>query len=189
MNAIYITPFGTIEEEVMSALEISVWQIYGYEVRRMPKLPEPEYALDRHTNQYNSSLLLKKLLQQIPSDAVRVLGVTDHDLFIPMLSFVFGHAQVNGSVAVISLARLHQEFYHLLENKQLFLHRVIKEAVHELGHTFGLIHCPDLKCAMSLSNSIQQVDKKNEELCANCSILFEEFTKRQDRMNDMEIQQ
>ncbi len=189
MNAIYLVPFGTIEEEVMSTLEICVWQMYGLEVRRMPMLPEPDYAFDHQTKQYSSALLLKNLLRQIPKDAVRVLGITNYDLFIPMLSFVFGHAQLNGSVAVISLARLHQEFYHLPENKQLFLHRVMKEANHELGHTFGLIHCSDSKCAMSLSNTIQQVDKKTEELCQNCSILFEEFTKHLYRNNGREIQQ
>lgn len=189
MNAIYLAPFGMIEEEVLSTLEICVWQIYGFEVRRMSPLPEPEYALDRLANQYSSTLLLKNLLGQVPTDAVRVLGVTTHDLFIPMLSFVFGHAQVNGPVAVISLARLHQKFYQLPENRHLFLHRVMKEAVHELGHTFGLIHCADTKCAMSLSNAIQHVDKKTEELCSNCSILFEEFTKHLYRNKGMEIQQ
>jgi archaemetzincin len=173
----------------MSTLEVCVWQIYGYEVKRMPNLPDPSYALDAKTNQYSSALLLKDLLRRVPSDAVRVLGVTNHDLFIPMLSFVFGHAQVNGPVAVISLARLHQEFYRLPENKQLLLHRVMKEAVHELGHTFGLVHCSDGRCAMSLSNAIQHVDKKTEELCANCSILFEDFTKQKRRENGMEIQQ
>ena len=189
MSAIYLVPFGIIDEEVMSTLEICVWQIYGFEVRRMSNLPDPDYAFDRQTNQYSSTLLLKNLLHKVPNDAVRVLGVTNHDLFIPMLSFVFGHAQVNGPVAVISLARLRQEFYQLPQNKSLFLHRVMKEAVHELGHTFGLIHCSDVRCAMSLSNAIQQVDKKSEELCENCSILFEEFTKHKDRINGMEIQQ
>ncbi len=188
MKAIYLVPFGIIEDEVMSTLEICVWQIYGFEVRRMSKLPEPDFAYDRQTNQYSSALLLKNLLGQIPKDAVRVLGVTNCDLFIPMLSFVFGHAQLNGPVSVISLARLHQKFYHLPENRELFLHRVMKEAVHELGHTFGLIHCADVRCAMSLSNAIQQVDKKTEELCTNCSILFEEFNKQLHRSNRMEMQ-
>lgn len=174
MKAIYLAPFGQIDDEVLSTLEVCLWQIFGYEVRRMPALPDPAFAFDAQTGQYSSALLLKDLLRQRPRDAVRVLGVTDRDLFIPMLSFVFGHAQLNGFVAVISLARLHQKFYRLPENKQLFHHRVMKEAVHELGHTFGLIHCSDPVCAMSLSNAIQQVDKKTEELCGNCTILFEE---------------
>jgi archaemetzincin len=174
VNALYLIPFGTIDDDVISALEICLWQIYGFNIRRVPALPEPDFAFDRQTQQHSSTLMLRELLKHIPNDAVRVLGITSHDLFIPMLSFVFGHAQVNGKAAVISLARLHQNFYRLPENRELFLHRTMKEAVHELGHTFGLVHCSDTKCAMSLSNTIQQVDRKTEELCTNCSILFEE---------------
>lgn len=183
MKAVYLVPFGAIDDEVLSVLEIGLWQIFGCEVKRLTPLDEPEYAFDPATRQHNSALLLKALVRSIPADALRVLGVTHCDLFIPMLSFVFGHAQVNGPAAVISLARLHQEFYGVGKNHQLFLHRVIKEAVHELGHTFGLIHCSDTTCAMSLSNSIQQVDVKSEELCSNCSILFEESLKQIRRMN------
>ena len=181
MSAIYLVPVGSIEDEVMKTLEACLWQIFGFEVKRMPAMEDPVYAYDRQTQQYSSTLILKEILKNIPKDAVRVLGITDRDLFIPMLSFVFGHAQVNGQAAIISLARLRQEFYGLpvedstrRENRLLFLYRAMKEAVHELGHTFGLVHCADTSCAMSLSNTIQQVDRKTEELCKNCTILLEE---------------
>lgn len=186
MKAIYLVPLGSIDEDVMETLSVSLWQIFGFEVKRMPALSEPEFAFDHLTNQYSSTLILRELLKTIPKDAVRVLGITTQDLFIPMLSFVFGHAQVNGPAAVISLARLHQTFYHLPENRDLFFHRVMKEAVHELGHTFGLIHCSDMRCAMSLSNAIQQVDRKTEELCANCTILFEDSIHDIRRSNGVE---
>lgn len=174
MKAIYLVPLGSIDDDVTDALAICLWQIFGFDVKRLPELPEPAYAFDSRTMQYSSTLILRELLKNIPKDAERMLGITTHDLFIPMLSFVFGHAQVNGPAAVISLARLHQSFYQLPENPDLFFHRVMKEAVHELGHTFGLVHCSDPRCAMSLSNAIQQVDRKTEELCANCAILFED---------------
>lgn len=186
MKAIYLVPLGSINEHVMETLSVCIWQIFGFEVKRLPALPEPEYACDRAAQQYSSVLILRELLKNVPADAVRVLGITTHDLFIPMLSFVFGHAQVNGPVAVISLARLHQRFYHLPENSDLFFRRAMKEAVHELGHTFGLIHCSDQQCAMSLSNAIQQVDRKTEELCANCTILFEESIHDIRRMDGVE---
>lgn len=187
MKAIYLAPFGSIDESVMNALENCLWQIFGFEVKRLSNMPEPNFALDKNQNQYNSTLLLKNLLKDVPNDALKVLGVTQFDLFIPMLSFVFGHAQVNGTVAVISLARLHQQFYNLPENSNIFLHRVMKEAVHEIGHTFGLLHCPEPHCAMSLSNAIQQVDKKSEELCANCLIRYEDIAKHIYQKNTMEI--
>jgi archaemetzincin len=117
---------------------------------------------------------LRDLLKQCPADAVRVLAITEKDLFIPMLSFVFGQAQLQGQMAIVSLARLRQEFYELPANRALFLARALKETVHELGHTFGLTHCLDRKCPMSLSTSIQQVDGKTDEFCESCKILLRE---------------
>lgn len=186
MKAIYLVPIGPIDDEVMETLSMCLWQIFGFEVKRMHGLPEPEFAYDQQTNQYSSTLILRELLKSIPRDAVRVLGITTRDLFIPMLSFVFGHAQVNGTAAVISLARLHQSFYHLPENRDIFFHRAMKEAVHELGHTFGLIHCSDQRCAMSLSNAIQHVDRKTERLCVNCMVLYEDSIHEIRRSNGVE---
>jgi archaemetzincin len=94
-----------------------------------------------------------------------------------MLSFVFGQAQLNGPGAVVSLARLGQEFYGLPANPTLLISRSVKEALHEIGHTFGLTHCSDIRCPMSLSNNVRQVDMKGEELCKSCTIVLEEHTK------------
>ena len=105
---------------------------------------------------------------------MKVLAVTGVDLFIPMLSFVFGQAQFGGSAALISLARLQQEFYGIPPNPGLTTTRAVKECIHEVGHTFGLIHCPDPGCPMSLSNNMRQVDVKSDEFCSNCSIILEE---------------
>ncbi len=173
----------------MTILEESCWQIFGFEVKRTVTYPEPMFAMNETTRQFSSALMLKEILKRIPSDAVRVLGVTNQDLSIPMLSFVFGLAQLNGPAAVISLARLRPKFYRLEENNDLFHRRIVKEAVHELGHTFGLIHCPDPHCAMSLSNAIQQVDVKKSELCNNCMILFEESVNQIRRLDGMEKEQ
>lgn len=174
MNSIYLIPFGPIEDELLLELEIGLWQVFGFNMKRLPAFPDPDYALDPKANQWSSIPILKHLLQARPVDAVRVLGITERDLFIPMLSFVYGHAQLSGPAAVISLARLRQKFYRLPPNDPLLHHRAMKEAVHELGHTFGLVHCSDPECAMSLSNSIRMVDAKRPELCTNCSELLEE---------------
>ena len=89
-----------------------------------------------------------------------MLAVTDRDLFIPVLTFVYGHAQLGGRVAVVSLARLRQEFYGMAPNHELLLERAAKEALHESGHTFGLVHCADRSCAMSLATNIRQIDDR-----------------------------
>lgn len=178
MSAIYMVTVGELDKEALKVIETALWQSFGFETRRLSGIPEPVYAFDSQRQQYSSVLILRDLVARVPVDAVRLLAVTERDLFIPMLSFVFGQAQVDGRVAVVSLARLRQEFHGLPQNDQLLLSRAVKEVVHEVGHTFGLTHCIDATCPMSLSNAVRQVDQKGEELCRNCLISLEESIRK-----------
>ena len=94
--------------------------------------------------------------------------MTDKDLCIPILTYVFGEAQVGGTAAVVSLARLRQEHYGLAPDRPLLLERLRKECLHELGHTFGLVHCPLRECVMHLSNTVVDVDTRGGEFCTGC---------------------
>ncbi|MBW7888180.1 MAG: archaemetzincin family Zn-dependent metalloprotease [Bacteroidetes bacterium] len=177
MSSLYILPIGEVYAEILKNLEIGLWETLGFDIAYLPKMEQTDFALDKTRSQFSSTLILKEMMKRIPHDAVRVLGITENDLFIPMLSFVFGHAQVSGKLALISTARLRQEFYQLPKNDELLFLRTVKEALHELGHTFGLLHCADTTCAMSLSNGIQQVDFKKDDYCRDCRILFNESSK------------
>ena len=97
-----------------------------------------------------------------------MLGVCAVDLYIPILTFVFGEAQMGGPCAVVSAHRLRQEFYGLPPDPELFRQRVIKEAVHELGHTLNLTHCEDYRCAMAPSHAVEWIDLKESALCTPC---------------------
>ncbi len=101
-----------------------------------------------------------------------MLGVTEQDLFIPMLTFLYGQAQLGGRAAIVSLARLRQEFYGLATDDPLLRLRASKEALHEVGHTFGLVHCRDERCVMAASTGIERVDSKRGEFCRPCAILL-----------------
>ena len=116
------------------------------------------------------------LMLGVPAGASKMLVLTEADLFIPMLSFVYGQAQLGGTAAIVSLARLHQRFYGLPENRPLLFVRVRKEALHELGHAYGLTHCEDRLCTMSLSTGIQQLDMKGAGFCDGCAVLLREVT-------------
>ena len=113
--------------------------------------------------------MLEMLLRRCPEDACKLLAVTEHDLFIPVLTFVFGQAQLGGRVGVVSFARLRQEFYGLAPNREVFLERAHKEALHETGHLFGLVHCAERTCAMSLATTVRQIDLKDDAFCAACA--------------------
>lgn len=99
---------------------------------------------------------------------MRILLVVDQDLFVPDLNFVFGEAEIGGPAAIISLTRLRPEFYRLKPDRNVFRERTAKEAVHELGHTFGLVHCRNSSCVMFFSNSLLDTDRKKNDFCSAC---------------------
>lgn len=166
---ICLLPVVGVAAADLDAMERFVADYYGCETRRLPPLAAPPEAHDAHRGQHDATTLLRAALPLCPRDATRVLVVTEYDIFIPMLTFIFGQAQVNGPAAILSLARLRQEFYGLPALRELFLERALKEIVHELGHTFGLVHCADRTCAMSLSINVTNIDVKRSELCAACA--------------------
>jgi len=104
----------------------------------------------------------------------RVLGVVDFDLYVPSLHFVFGEADLENRVAIISLCRLKPEYYGLSEDRDRFKERVLKEGMHELGHTYGLGHCPNPLCVMHFSNSLLDTDIKKASLCPQCEKRFKQ---------------
>ncbi len=159
--------------DVQSTAEAIAGQ-FDFDVRILDPLPDPAPAFDPVRRQYNSVHVLRELVATCPPDAHRLVGLTDRDLFIPMLSFVFGQAQLGGQVALVSFARLRQEFYGLPPSGPVFEHRARKEVFHELGHTFGLTHCSDRDCPMSLSTGIAQVDLKSGRYCASCTAMLRE---------------
>lgn len=174
MDFVDLILFGPVEDAVMEALEGCVRSGFGLTPRRLPPLPDPLFAYDPARGQFDSARILREVFERRDPRASRVLGVTRVDLYIPVLSFVFGQAQLEGPAALVSLARLRQEFYGFPPDVPLLLERTAKEALHELGHSFGLIHCPDPACVISLSSSIEQVDAKNGAFCPGCRALLEE---------------
>lgn len=126
-------------------------------------------TFDANHIQYNSTQILQLLLNsnKIQNDSKAII-LTDLDLFVPILTYVFGEAELNGRAAVASSHRLHSEYYGLPKNEQLLQTRITKEVIHELGHTFGLIHCKDYKCVMHSSTYVEDIDYKEFTFCESC---------------------
>jgi archaemetzincin len=135
-------------------------------------MEEPIYAYDERRGQYNSKLILKHLITRCPQDTLRLIAVTHVDLYVPILKFVFGLAQMAGQCAVISIHRLRPQFYDLPPDPDILLARVEKTVLHELGHSLGLTHCRDRRCVMYSSTRIEDTDFKRSDYCPTCGELF-----------------
>lgn len=169
MPVLHVVPFycGTATD-LIDGLEERLARVFGVRVEHHPPSFEPEVAYDASRGQYNSRILLAQLLRQAPADDSRVLGVTALDLFIPVLTYVFGEAQVNGKAAVVSSHRLDNALYGLPASHELLFERLCKEAIHELGHTYNLVHCHNAECVMTSSMQIDGVDLKSDRFCSRC---------------------
>lgn len=130
---------------------------------------DARFARDTERLQYHSTAILKRLSELVCDPGVRLLGVTALDLFVPIFTFVFGEAQLEGHCAVVSFYRLGEERYGLAPDETKLNQRLAKEAVHELGHTFGLRHCDDWRCVMASSHSVERLDLKSVDLCEFCA--------------------
>jgi archaemetzincin len=126
-------------------------------------------AFDSLRRQINSTALLGQILNGSKGALGKRIAIVDVDLFIPILTFVFGEAQLNGSAAVVSTHRLSEHYYGLTSNDALKVSRLEKEVVHELGHTFGLYHCRQFECVMRSSPSVEEIDLKRVQPCRACS--------------------
>jgi archaemetzincin len=171
--AVLETPGEEIAEPVMTAIAQVLEDTFPVRALARPALRMPPEAFDPARLQYSAPVALASVLAG-DNGPEKLLAVTAADLYIPMLSFVYGQAQLNGRAALVSLARLRQQFYGLHGNPALLVGRARKEAVHETGHLFGLLHCQTPDCAMRLSTNVRQLDLKGETLCAGCAALRRE---------------
>ena len=167
-KTICLAAVGEVDKKILLYLQSELENVFEKEVKLVNTMEHPDYAYNPKRDQYHSSKILEKIKQEKFKDCDRILGVGDVDMYVPSLNFVFGEADFYDRVAVISLVRLRQEYYGLPEDGKLFQTRVLKEAVHELGHTYGLRHCPDPKCVMHFSNSLKDTDIKSHNFCHEC---------------------
>jgi len=167
MRPIRVLRAGSVEKPLLDA----VCRGLSRELRTSAAIADPpinpSFAYFAETNQYHSTQILE-YLDRLNGKQNILLAVTDLDLYVPILTFVFGEAQLGGTCAVVSSHRLSQEFYGLPPDPGLLSERLVKEAVHEVGHTLGLTHCEDYECVMAASHAVEWLDLKGTALCAEC---------------------
>jgi len=183
MPSVFLVPVIPVDDKLLSSVVNPLSMIFGIPVIiDNTNHLDPAFAFDFSRNQYNSTALIAALVTlQVrqtrsatsASSSDKVLGITSVDLFVPVLTFVFGEAQLDGNTAIVSTYRLDESIYGFPPNPRLTQERLLKESLHELGHTFGLIHCPDYLCVMHSSTSVEEIDVKTARFCLKCQEILE----------------
>ena len=166
MNAV-ITGIGSVTMHCLVRLKDYLSKVYiNIEFQVYPVLLSPPLsAFDWNRMQYISDKLLEWLIEfKRKTLTDLVLGIGAIDAYTPGLNFVFGQAALGGGIALVFTPRL-----RLNADEELFFERLVKESMHELGHSFGLGHCTLANCVMSFSNSVVDVDRKKAKYCAKCA--------------------
>lgn len=175
MKVLQLLPIGNLEGGLLTELKPALAEAFHVPCEVLTHPLDPETTFHGERQQYHSSELLSRMQGYLHPDCWRLLGVTSCDLYIPILTFVFGEAQIGGPCALVSLHRLRQEFYGLPSDRTALRERLLKEAVHEIGHTLNLTHCEDYSCAMAPSHAVEWIDVKENRLCPSCrSKIFQE---------------
>lgn len=174
-----IIPIEDIPKTVKRSISQGLKEVYSSfldEVELEPEVELPSKAYDPSRDQYRAEMILQHLSSEFAGKEGKILVVTSEDLYSQGLNFIFGQAQKPGKLALISLHRLRPEFWGDRKDPDLFLNRSVKEAVHELGHTFGLEHCEDVNCVMTFSNRIEHTDRKKMHFCEKCEEKLKRFS-------------
>ncbi len=168
MKKLQLLPVGEVDTRLLDWLRQALFEKFRVPAEILRPALDPVFALHPERQQFHSSEILAAMQSRINGDTWRLLGVTGHDLYIPILTFVFGEAQLGGASAIVSYHRLTQEFYGLPPDLDLLANRLLIESVHELGHTLHLTHCDDFRCAMAPSHAVEWIDIKDSGFCEDC---------------------
>jgi archaemetzincin len=168
MKHLHLLPIGSPDPQLLQWLACSLEEKFRMPTEVFASKIDPLFALHAERQQYHSSEILAAMQRYVMPNTWRLLGVTALDLYIPILTFVFGEAQLGGTSAIVSYKRLQQEFYGLPPDMDLVANRLLVESVHELGHTLRLTHCHDYQCAMAPSHAVEWIDIKDSGFCEDC---------------------
>lgn len=165
---IYIVPVNLSNKELVQRIIDELSRILSIKVNQADINLDLKKSFSAERNQYYSTQIIADSIGHTSNLNGKVILIVDFDLYIPVFTFVFGEAQLNGKHSIVSLCRLHEEFYTGQTNEELLFERALKEVLHELGHNFGLLHCSNWDCVMHASSIIEEVDVKGKVYCSEC---------------------
>ena len=168
MNTVHLLPVGKVDLSILRDLRAAIPGSLGVICEILPYELDPKPSYHPERQQYHSSEILHRMQPLVRPQDWRFLAIAEVDLYIPIMKYVFGEAQMGGPCAVVSIHRLRQEFYGLDRDDTLLAERLLKESIHELGHTLDLRHCQDYTCVMASSHAVEWIDLRGSTLCDCC---------------------
>ncbi|MEI6575837.1 MAG: archaemetzincin family Zn-dependent metalloprotease [Bacteroidota bacterium] len=168
LENIALISFGHFEEDFLEKIGEGVTQEFLFPVKIIEGHLDLSEFYDPVRGQYNGNKLLKVVDDNFSLSYFKTFGLFHVDLYIPILTYIFGQAFLNGRTGIGSIFRLSNERYGMKTDKNIIHERLVKEVIHELGHTFGLIHCHIPSCVMRSSTYVEDIDQKSQHLCSNC---------------------
>jgi len=172
LQNITLLSFGNFDADFLKRIAHAVCQEYAVTVDLKEGHIDISEFYDPTRRQYNGGKLLKAIEVLYATDSAKTIGLFSVDLFIPILTYIFGQAFLEGRSGIASFYRLGNEKYGIQNEDGYLLERFAKEVIHELGHTFGLIHCHNPSCVMRASTYVEDIDQKGMSLCTSCRKLL-----------------
>lgn len=171
-NRIRLINLGNFDKKLLQEISQEVHGTFRIQVELQEEYVDLSPFFDSARKQYNGNELLKLIDTETPNENTKTMGLFEVDLFIPILTYIYGQAYLNGKSGIASSHRLGNERYGLKINPSLFKQRFIKEINHELGHCFGLVHCRQPGCVMQSSTYVEDIDQKDTGFCSGCQELL-----------------
>ena len=159
---------GHFEKDVLRMVSEDITREFHYPVIQQAGNFDLSGYYHPGRRQYDANGILKEVSEISTPGSIKTMGLFRVDLFIPILTYIFGQAVLNGNTGIVSLFRMKNELYGLPQNNNLLIVRFLKVVIHELGHTFGLIHCQYPNCVMRSSTYVEDIDQKKNFFCKNC---------------------
>jgi archaemetzincin len=165
---LYIAPIKFSNSSLLNDVLKEISDVLHTKVKIINILLNIDQAYSKDRSQYFSTQLISEAIKLTGNYDGKILIMVEFDLYVPVFTYVFGEAQLDGKHSIVSVCRLHEEFYSGSTNDVLLYQRTIKEVLHELGHNFGLIHCRNWDCVMHVSQGVEEIDIKGNLYCSNC---------------------
>lgn len=167
-----LVELGRFDDRSARVVAANLQAVMGIRVDLLKPHRAPREAFLEHRGQYDAGRVIRHLSLTASPRCRRLLALTMVDLCSPILTYVYGEAELGGRVAVVSGFRLRRDGDGTEVPAGRYYERLIKVALHEVGHTFSLYHCDAPRCLMQFSPGMTELDALEVRFCDRCAFML-----------------